>query len=86
MKNQPELFLSFLLFAFFSTTGFSQDILWEKSYGGKQADYLMDAQPTADTKIVVGALDNGLFIENTQFIYSCINFDRFRKAMTINLI
>ena len=27
---------------------FSQDILWEKSYGGKQADYLFDAQPTAD--------------------------------------
>ncbi|WP_395076588.1 T9SS type A sorting domain-containing protein [Flavobacterium sp.] len=27
---------------------FSQDILWEKSYGGKQADYLMDAIPTPD--------------------------------------
>ena len=27
---------------------FSQDILWEKSYGGKHAEYLMDAQPTAD--------------------------------------
>ena len=26
----------------------AQDILWEKSYGGKQADYLLDAQPTAD--------------------------------------
>jgi len=26
----------------------AQDILWEKSYGGKHADYLMDAQPTAD--------------------------------------
>jgi hypothetical protein len=26
----------------------SQDILWEKSYGGKHADYLFDAQPTAD--------------------------------------
>ncbi|WP_395061974.1 T9SS type A sorting domain-containing protein [Flavobacterium sp.] len=26
----------------------SQDILWEKSYGGKHADYLMDAIPTAD--------------------------------------
>lgn len=25
-----------------------QDILWEKSYGGKHADYLFDAQPTAD--------------------------------------
>ena len=27
---------------------FSQDIQWEKSYGGKHADYLMDAIPTAD--------------------------------------
>lgn len=27
---------------------YSQDILWEKSYGGKHADYLFDAQPTAD--------------------------------------
>lgn len=26
----------------------SQDVLWEKSYGGKHADYLFDAQPTAD--------------------------------------
>jgi hypothetical protein len=27
---------------------YSQDILWEKSYGGKHADYLFDVQPTAD--------------------------------------
>lgn len=27
---------------------YSQDILWEKSYGGQHADYLFDAQPTAD--------------------------------------
>lgn len=26
----------------------SQDVLWEKSYGGKHAEYLMDAVPTAD--------------------------------------
>jgi hypothetical protein len=26
----------------------SQDILWEKSYGGTHSDYLFDAQPTAD--------------------------------------
>ena len=30
------------------TSIFAQDILWEKSYGGKHADYLLDAQPTAD--------------------------------------
>ena len=29
-------------------TAYSQDILWEKSYGGKHAEYLFDAQPTAD--------------------------------------
>ncbi|MFH7012401.1 T9SS type A sorting domain-containing protein [Flavobacterium sp. FlaQc-52] len=27
---------------------YSQDVFWEKSYGGKHADYLFDAQPTAD--------------------------------------
>jgi hypothetical protein len=36
---------SSLLIPLFS---FSQDILWEKSYGGRQAEYLMDAVPTAD--------------------------------------
>ena len=30
------------------TKSYSQDIQWEKSIGGQQADYLMDAQPTAD--------------------------------------
>jgi hypothetical protein len=34
------------LFCYCSVT--SQDILWEKSYGGKQADYLFDAVPTPD--------------------------------------
>jgi hypothetical protein len=48
MKNRSLSFLSLSLFFFLSTPGFSQDILWEKSYGGKHADYLMDAQPTAD--------------------------------------
>ncbi|WP_281322740.1 T9SS type A sorting domain-containing protein [Flavobacterium aestivum] len=33
---------------FFPLLIHSQDILWEKSYGGKHADYLFDAQPTAD--------------------------------------
>lgn len=39
----------YLLFAiFYSLLSYSQDVLWEKSYGGIQADYLFDAQPTAD--------------------------------------
>jgi hypothetical protein len=32
----------------------AQDILWEKSYGGKHADYLLDAQPTADYGFILG--------------------------------
>lgn len=38
------LLLSFLL----PLLTYSQDIIWEKSYGGQHADYLFDAQPTAD--------------------------------------
>ncbi|MDA6071086.1 T9SS type A sorting domain-containing protein [Flavobacterium sp. AC] len=41
--------LYFVLFPFiFPFFTYSQDILWEKSYGGTHADYLFDAQPTAD--------------------------------------
>lgn len=38
----------FPLLFLFSCIMYSQDILWEKSYGGKHADYLFDVQPTAD--------------------------------------
>jgi hypothetical protein len=31
-----------------ATQNYAQDILWEKSYGGIQSEYLFDAQPTAD--------------------------------------
>jgi hypothetical protein len=37
--------LPLFMLSFFS---YSQDILWERSYGGQHADYLFDAQPTAD--------------------------------------
>lgn len=40
--------LYFLFFIFLPLLIYSQDILWEKSYGGIHADYLFDAQPTAD--------------------------------------
>jgi Secretion system C-terminal sorting domain len=46
MRKSPLLFLSLSFLLFHSA--YAQDILWEKSLGGKQADYLMDAQPTAD--------------------------------------
>ncbi|WP_445453144.1 T9SS type A sorting domain-containing protein [Flavobacterium sp. 25HG05S-40] len=32
---------------------FSQDILWEKSYGGKHADYLFDIIPTPDNGFIL---------------------------------
>ena len=41
-----KLYLLLLFFVPFII--YSQDILWEKSYGGTHADYLFDAQPTAD--------------------------------------
>ena len=37
-----------LLLIFLTTFAQSQDILWEKSLGGKHADYLMDAIATPD--------------------------------------
>lgn len=37
-----------------SFSALSQDIEWEKSFGGKHADYLFDAQPTADYGFILG--------------------------------
>ncbi|MDI1257049.1 MAG: T9SS type A sorting domain-containing protein [Flavobacterium sp.] len=37
-----------LFYLFFGFTSFAQDILWEKSYGGKSAEYLADAIATPD--------------------------------------
>lgn len=50
MKNTYTIqhFGFLILFPFFFTKSHSQDILWEKTLGGKQADYLMDLVPTAD--------------------------------------
>jgi hypothetical protein len=48
--KKTTLFLWQMALAFclcFSTV-FSQEILWEKSFGGQQADYLFDVVPTAD--------------------------------------
>lgn len=46
LKNFRKPFVSMILL--FSNSFFAQDILWEKSYGGKHADYLFDAIPTPD--------------------------------------
>jgi len=45
--NLSKLLLPFA-FCFLNTHSFAQKILWEKSYGGKHADYLMDVKPTPD--------------------------------------
>lgn len=42
--------LTILLTTLHST---AQDILWEKSFGGRQADYLLDAQPTLDNGFIL---------------------------------
>jgi Secretion system C-terminal sorting domain len=47
MKTSIKI-IPFLLVAFYSISIKAQDILWEKSFGGVHADYLMDALPTPD--------------------------------------
>jgi hypothetical protein len=42
-----------ILFALKASVGYSQDILWEKSFGGKHAEYLFDVQPTADNGFIL---------------------------------
>lgn len=46
-KKFKVLAISTMLFGCFSSLN-AQDILWEKSYGGKHADYLFDVIPTPD--------------------------------------
>ena len=46
--------LPLVLFIFFVSALIAQDIQWEKSYGGQQADYLADVVPTPDYGFLVG--------------------------------
>lgn len=46
--NNKLQYLVTFLFLFIVSVLYPQDILWEKSYGGIHAEYLFDAQPTAD--------------------------------------
>lgn len=48
MKNKILNCLSVFTVLCIGTDSFAQDILWEKSYGGKHAEYLFDAVPTPD--------------------------------------
>lgn len=48
MKHNLSKFPLLLVFCIVNTYSYSQKILWEKSYGGKHAEYLMDAKPTPD--------------------------------------
>lgn len=45
---QTKLYLALPCALLFNTLLHAQEILWEKSYGGKHSDYLFDAQPTPD--------------------------------------
>lgn len=44
----PRRLLAAGALLFISSFAHAQDVLWEKSYGGRHAEYLMDAVPTAD--------------------------------------
>jgi gas vesicle protein len=46
--------LSYCVVFLSSSMLFSQDILWEKSYGGIKSEYLTDAIPTADYGFIIG--------------------------------
>ena len=49
--KKPPFFWHVVICVFLAVTHnslFAQDILWEKSYGGKHAEYLFDAIPTPD--------------------------------------
>jgi hypothetical protein len=48
MKVRQLYYWSIALLLLFSSQSYSQDILWEKSFGGRYADYLMDVQATPD--------------------------------------
>ena len=48
MKN-----LKLFTLLFFTVSIYAQDIEWEKSYGGNQAEYLFDAIATADYGFVL---------------------------------
>ena len=48
MKQIQFKLLLFTMFLCAINKTIAQDVLWEKSCGGKQADYLMDAKPTPD--------------------------------------
>lgn len=54
-----------LLFLFISTS-YSQDILWEKSYGGIYSDYLFDVHLKADYGFILtgSSLSNKLEVKN----------------------
>ncbi len=62
MKNRTLFFLIASLLAVTSLQ--AQDILWERSYGGKHAEYLLDAIPTADYGFILAgssiSIKNGI--------------------------
>lgn len=54
MKNHFVHATLALLYFLLIQMSHSQDILWEKSFGGRHADYLADVQPTSDYGYILG--------------------------------
>jgi hypothetical protein len=54
MKNNTLLLITSIAFLVLSPELVAQDIMWEKSFGGRHAEYLADVQPTADYGFILG--------------------------------
>jgi len=54
MKNQLSNFFLTCSVLMLIPMSFAQDIMWEKSFGGRHAEYLTDIQPTADYGFILG--------------------------------
>lgn len=53
MKNLLSNFFVTCIVVVICPLAFAQDILWEKSFGGRHAEYLTDIQPTADYGFII---------------------------------
>ena len=60
MTKKPFLIsnVKILSLVFLPSLLFSQDILWERSYGGKHAEFLYDAIPTPDYGFLLAGSGN----------------------------
>lgn len=54
MKNNTLLIMICIAFLQLSPQIVAQDLFWEKSFGGREAEFLSDAEPTADYGFILG--------------------------------